>query len=476
MQINKIPKISPDTGRKIYDVEIMSAEHVNSICRNAKLAFESWKKTSVKERQSYLKKLINIIINNKDNIIQTIIQDVGKPFCEAETEVIESCDILEYYCQEDLEGIDSPLEIEINKDVWPYKKVYGLYQPCGVYAVIKPWNYPFELNIWAIAPLLLAGNTIVYKPSELSTATGILLAELIHQAGFPKNVFNIIQGNGHTGKSLVENKDICGISFTGSSQVGKEIFENCKKLGVKLSLEMGGSDFALVLNDSIDEITLPGLLWGSFSNAGQVCVAIEKILISDEIYDSFIEKVVSETKKLKLKTEIPPIISKKQYLYAQSVIDEAIKHGGRLLCGGIPTDNKSLKSGNYMLPTIIECNDYDYLSSVNEIFAPIILVAPFNKEIEAAKIINASQYGLGCSIWTGDYKKHIALYQELDVGMLWINEVNLPMPQVPWIGKKESGVGFNLSKKAIYDAMNFKVIHIDCDTNKRPWWYPYIQE
>lgn len=475
MKNNKIAKFSPHTNIKLYDVDLMSIEEVNGICSKAKIAFENWKKTSLEDRKSYIESFINVIHNNRDRIIQTIIMDVEKPFCEAETEVIEGCDILEYYCSESFDGIDSPIEILINKDIWPHKKAYGLYQPNGVYAVIKPWNYPFELSLWAIVPLLLAGNTVVYKPSELSTATGLLLGELINMSGFPKGVFNIVQGDGFVGKALVENKDISGISFTGSSRVGMEIFENNKNLA-KLSLEMGGSDYAIVLADEIDDITLPGVLWGSFSNAGQVCVSIEKVLISHEIYDDFIKKLVSETKKLVLQREISPIVSKEQYLHAKNIVDCAIKHGGKVLCGGEQPEELQLKGGNYMLPTIIEFNDYNFISSVEEIFAPIILVAPFNAESDAIEIINSSKYGLGCSVWTGNPEKYSLLYKELDVGMIWINEVNLPMPQVPWIGKKDSGVGFNLSKNAVYDSMNLKVIHVDEDTNKRSWWYPYFQE
>lgn len=337
MEKNKIEKLSPHTNTKLYDVDIMSPDEVSSICSNAKIAFESWKKTSLEDRKKYLNRFISVIRNNKNRIIQTIIMDVEKPFCEAETEVIEGCDILEYYCTESFDGIDNPIEIAINKEIWPNKKAYGLYQPSGVYAVIKPWNYPFELNLWAIAPLLLAGNTIVYKPSELSTATGILLGELVNMAGFPNGVFNVVYGDASVGKTLVENKDISGISFTGSCRVGKEILENNKKI-VKLSLEMGGIDYAIVLDDAADDITLPGILWGSFSNAGQVCVAIEKVLISQKIYDDFVKKLVIETQKLVLQKEISPIVSRQQFLHAQKIVDSAVKQGGKVLCGGGPAE------------------------------------------------------------------------------------------------------------------------------------------
>lgn len=474
MQVNKYTKFSPSTNTKLYDVDIMSREQVNVVCEKAKCAFESWKKTHITERKKYLNNLLNLIRKNSDRIIHTIMRDISKPFCEAETEVIEGCDILEYFISENYDGIESPVEIQLNEVTWPNKKAYGLYQPSGVYAVIKPWNYPFELALWAVTPLLLAGNTLVYKPSELSSATGILLGELIYEAGFPDGVFNVIQGDGSTGLYLIKNPNIAGISFTGSTKAGSEIFNANKNIGVHLSMELGGSDFALVLDDAMEEITIPGIIWGSFSNAGQVCVAIEKVLIAESIYESFVQKVINETKKLELGKEISPIISQKHFLKAKNLIEDAINHGGRVLCGGIPSYDSNWSKGNYMLPTIIECKNVEYLSNLEEIFAPIVFVTPFSNEVEAINIVNASQYGLGCSIWTSDTKKHSTLYRDLDVGMVWVNEVNLPMPQVPWIGRKKSGVGYNLSKNAVYDSMNLKTLHIDGNNEKRVWWYPYI--
>lgn len=467
-KMTSVVKYSPGTNAKLYEVEVMTAEQVNSACEKANVAFDTWKKTSLLERKQLLDNLIEVIQQNKEHIIDTIIRDVDKPFCEAETEIIEGCDIISYYCQEFFEGIDDLKEIELDKQMWPQKKAYILYQPIGVYAVIKPWNYPFELNLWAIVPILLAGNTIVFKPSELSTATGILLSKLINEAGFPDGVFNIITGDGSTGKSLVNNSLVKGISFTGSSKVGKEISQNRKDIEKKLSLEMGGSDFAIVLEDENDDVTIPGILWGCFTNAGQVCVSTEKILIASEVYSLFVEKLLCEAKKLKMRSEIPPIISKKQFLHAKSILEDAVLHGCTVLCGGICDELT-----NEISPTIIECPDYDYLVNIGELFAPIVFIAPYFNEKRMIDVINRSNYGLGCSIWTGDYKAHSYLFKELDVGMIWVNEVNLPMPQVPWIGKKDSGIGFNLSKRAVYDSMEEKVIHIDFDNEKRFWWFPY---
>lgn len=471
MDMRRIEKLSPSTNSILYKVESMEEEQVKHACRKASMAFTMWKDTSLSERKRYLQKLINTIQENKERIIETIIHDTEKPYCEAETEIIEGCDIVSYYCNEQYDGIDELKEVELDKQLWPHKRAYILYQAVGVYAVIKPWNYPFELNLWAITPLLLAGNTIVFKPSELSTATGMLLGALINQAGLPEGVFNIITGDGETGKLLVNNPIIKGISFTGSSKVGKEIQESRKDICTKLSLEMGGSDYAVVLSDYNSDITIPGILWGSFTNAGQVCVSIERILIASDIYSSFIETLIHETMKLRMKVDVPPVISQKQFVHARDAIEDAVQHGCNILCGGV-----SNGVSNVFLPTIIECTNFDYLNSLNELFAPIVFVTPFANEQTAINTINKSKFGLGCSIWTGDYQAHSHLLKQLDVGMIWINEVNLPMPQVPWIGRRDSGIGFNLSKKAVYDSMELKAIHIDLDSEKRAWWFPYYVE
>ena len=469
----KIQKYSPRSNEMLYEVTVASEEEIESICVKAEDAFLHWRETSISQRKRILTQFMNAIKENQNVIVDSIIKDTAKAKCEAETEVIESCDIIEYYIKEEFEGIDSPVDIGIDEEIWTYKKVKKIYQPCGVYAVIKPWNYPFELPIWAIAPLLLTGNSIVFKPSEMSSATGILLAELINKTDIPDGVFNVILGDAQTGENLIKNSNISGISFTGSTSTGQKIYQSGYNDFPKLSLEMGGSDYAIICNDANIDITCKGILWGAFSNAGQVCVSTEKMLINEKIYFEFIKKMVEETKKLKIGSDVSPMISKEQLSNAMNIIDFAIQNGCKILCGGSKVNEQEYENGNYLYPTIIECNNKDLLLQLPEIFAPIVFVTPYRKDTDAIRHINESTFNLGCSIWTEIPKKHNELIQNLDVGMIWINEVNLPMPQAPWVGRKKSCVGLNLSKEAVYEAMNMKVIHIDEDVKEREWWYPY---
>lgn len=468
-----IQKFSPMTNEIIYEIPVASQNEVEKACIKAADAFLHWKETSLAQRKEILRQIIEIIKKNQDEIVDTIIRDTAKAQCEAVTEVIESCDIIEYYCNEEFAGIENEIDCQINEEVWQCKTTKVIYQPSGVYAVIKPWNYPFELTIWAVAPLLMAGNSIVYKPSELTSATGKLLSELINKTDIPEGVFNLILGDSETGEYLIKNSHISGISFTGSTLTGQKIYENGKGNFPKLSLEMGGSDYAIVFDDADLNIACSGILWGAFSNAGQVCVATEKVLIDEEIYSVFLEKLIEEVKILEVGKDISPLISKKQLFHALNIIDTALCNGCKILFGGGRYSKPGFEKGNYMLPTIIECKNKDFLLQLPEIFAPIIFVSPYKKDEDILNHINKSSYSLGCSLWTKRYERHREFVQNLNVGMVWINEVNLPMPQAPWIGRGKSCIGINLSKGAVYESMNMKVIHIDENIGKREWWYPY---
>ncbi len=469
----KFPKISPMNNTIMYYVDINQDEDVNIACSRAKSAFEQWRKKSVRERIKILKTFCNLIEKNKDLIINTICEDISKPQCEAETEVIESQDIINYYTSLDYSEIEEYSEIQLNQELWKNKKSYYKYEPIGVYAVMKPWNYPFEMAIWSLIPILIAGNTVVFKPSEYSTKTGLLLNELLNNSGMPEGVFNLVQGDSSTGELLINNKNIDAISFTGSTKVGKLISETNKKSIKKLNLELGGSDYALVLEDCDIELAISGLLWGAFSNAGQVCVATEKILVHEKIYNKFKNRFIEEANKLEIGKDISPLITKGKLEDTIALINEALGRNCNILTGGHKYDELPYDKGNYLQPTIIECHDKEYMNSLLELFAPLVYISSFKDIDEAIKLINNSKFGLGCSIWTSNIEMYSNILNDLQVGMLWINEVNLPFPQVPWLGRKESSFGFNLSKNAVYDAMNLKVINNDFSNTKREWWYPY---
>lgn len=466
-------KLSPHDNKKLYDVEIFDDFKINKACSSAKKAFIKWSTKTIKERKNILEKFLHLIEENQEKIVETICYDTCKPKCEAITEVLESCDIIRYYLEENYDELFKMQKIEIDNNIWPSKSSFIKYEPMGVYAVLKPWNYPFELTIWSIIPILLAGNTVVYKPSEYSTKTGLLLYQLLELSKIPKGVVNIVTGNHKTGAILVRNNLIDAISFTGSTMVGKDICTTNKNKIKNLNLELGGSDYAIVFSDANIELAVKGIAWGAFSNAGQVCVATEKILVENTIYEKFIKAFQEEIKNLQLGIEISPLISKEKFEQVNELVEKYKRQQGcKVFCPDFPSSNEFLK-GNYRLPTLIELTNNSKLANIPELFAPIVFVAPFENTKEITQIINESNFGLGCSLWTNNPIKHEKIIDNLQVGMLWINEVNLPMPQVPWIGTKDSSIGFNLSKNAVKEAMKMKVINYDTSNQNRNWWYPY---
>lgn len=469
-------KLSPHNNKKLYDVEIFDDSKVDKACLDAKRAFTVWSTKTIAERKSILKEFLRLIEEKQEEIVEIICYDTCKPKCEAITEVVESCDIIKYFLDEDYDELFKMKKIEIDNSMWPNKSSFVKYEPVGVYAILKPWNYPFEMTIWAIIPILIAGNTVVYKPSEYSTKTGLLLYKLLQLSKIPDGVVNIVTGNYKTGAILVRNNLVDAISFTGSTIVGKDICTTNKNKIKNLNLELGGSDYAIVLDDANIELAVKGIVWGAFSNAGQVCVATEKILVKSTIYDKFIEKFKKEIKKLRLGIEISPLISKEKFEQVNHLVNEYKKRKEcKVFYSDYPIGDEFSK-GNYVLPTLIELTNNFELVNIPELFAPIVFIASFENSKELAQIINESSYGLGCSLWTNDPIKHEDIINSLQIGMIWINEVNLPMPQVPWVGTKDSSIGFNLSRDAVKEAMKMKIINYDTSNQNRDWWYPYKED
>jgi len=466
-------KVSPVTGETSYEFSDTSPNLVEKAVESAGNAFFDWKKAELTERLRIIKNFRDSVSKKKDLIISTIIEDTGKPFPEAETEVIEILDIIDFYLSCNFEELKK-CEIKINNEIWPHKKVFQYRESKGVYAVIKPWNYPFELPLWSIIPILIPGNTIVFKPSELSTKTGVLIGSIFLESGLPNGVLNIVTGGQESGKNLVSNPKVNAISFTGSISTGKKITRRLNESLAHLSLELGGNDVAIVLDDTDINKACTGIVWGAFTNAGQVCVSIERLLISREIYDEVKDRLIILTKNLKFNRDIGPLISQNALEKVVLHVKNAVEKGGTVLVGGkVPSQSGFNQGGFYFEPTIIESCSNDILAWNEETFGPLIIIRPFDTIDELTSLANNSNYALGASIWTKDTKIGNVLASKLNCGMVWINDVNLPLPEAPWLGIKDSGIGLNLSKEAVYDATNKKILHIDYDEQGRIWWFPY---
>ncbi len=439
-------------------------------------ALPLWSSWTVSRRAEIVRNAANILIDlygeegEETPLKRLISHEVGKRLPEADIEVIESSDIMGYY-SENAVRLLAPKEPALNQKLWASKRSMIEYEPVGVVGIIKAWNYPLETPIWSLAPSLIAGNTVVFKPSEHSSFVGIEIGKIFEKAGIPKGVLNIVTGKKETGKHLARHGKVNLIDFTGSVETGRKIAISCSASLKKYRLELGGNDAAIVCRDADLELTSNGLVWGAFCNSGQVCVGIKRAFVDKTIFDTIVELIVNKTKSLVPTKDYGPLISEEQLVAVEGFVADALDKGAKILTGGKRLESQS---GYYYPPTVLTGITADMRLMNEECFGPLLPIISVNNTEEAIILTNKSTYGLGASIWTSNKKNGVEVARRIQSGMVWINDVNVAFPETPWGGVKNSGVGFALSDQAIYGYIEYKHISIEeSRENKRTWWFPY---
>lgn len=442
----------------------------------AKRALPIWAALSPQQRASYLLKCAVWMKEQygsegeMTSLKRQIVEEMGKPLPEADIEVIETASFIEYFCSIS-HSVLSPKEIPLNKDLWPTKRSTVLMEPVGVVGIIKPWNYPLELPMWSLVPALLAGNTVIFKPSEKAPGIGLVIGNMVDAVGMPPGVVNIVTGDKDTGRALVLHPGVNMVSFTGSVDAGREVAETCGRLLKRVTLELGGNDAAIVLPDVDLDLAANGLVWGAFCNAGQVCVGIKRVFVIDTIADRLISKLVERTKALRLGVDVGPLIDESQLISVGDMVDSAIADGATVLIGGARANERR---GYFYCPTILSRVTNAMRIMRDECFGPVLPVTVCKTVDEAVFAANESSYGLGASIWTGDIEKGAQLARSLKVGMVWVNDVNVAFAETPWGGVKNSGIGYELSADSLLEYVTRKHVSIETSSeNSRFWWYPY---
>jgi len=464
-------KISPFDSRIIYEFVETDTDLVNNAVLSARAAFQRWKFVDIENRKLLFRKFIEVLNANKETIVENIHLDMGKPKVEADIEVVETIDIINFYINSEYPELKKQ-KVEINTEIWTHKEAFQYRVPIGVFALVKPWNYPFEIALWGIIPILLAGNTIVFKPSENTPKTGLFIGKLLMEAGFPNGVFNVITGGAKTGEILVNHRFVDAISFTGSIKTGMNIFKSLSKIK-KLNLELGGNDVAIVTENADIDKAVSGVLWGAFSNNGQVCTATERILIHKNIYEIFKDKLLLKVQSLRPNIDFGPVVNETIMNKVLGQINDSVSNGDKLLIGGKRIEGENFLNGFYLEPCVVETSSFKSLLWREETFGPVVIITCYETIEEAVDLSNSLDYGLGASVWTENRKEAFEITDNLDCGMVWINEVNLPLPELAWCGMKQSAIGINLSRNAVIEATNLKVIQYDNDKENRVWWFPY---
>jgi acyl-CoA reductase-like NAD-dependent aldehyde dehydrogenase len=463
------PTRSPIDGSPLDDVEATPPEEVARIVARARQAQAAWAETKVGDRAAKLAKVKKRILSRAEEIAALARKECGKPIEEAVlAEVLPNADLIDYWTISIEELLDEP-PIELDALAFPGKSGRVHRDPRGVVALITPWNYPVAIPLRTLVPALLAGNAVVFKPSEITPRCGALVASLF-EGLLPDGVLGVVQGGGDIGAALVQ-AGVDLVVFTGSVATGRKIAVACAEQLIPASLELGGKDAAIVLADCNLERAARGVVWGAFTNAGQNCASVERVYVEKAIADRFIERAVALTRELRPGIDTAVLTTERQCATVRRHLDEAVAAGAEILAGGAPEEG-SLE----FAPTVVKLTSEDTPLLVEETFGPILPVVVVESAEQAVERANASRFGLTTSIWTRRYGHAHALAQRLRSGVVTINNhgFTAALPAAPWSGAGESGYGVTNSPHALAELTRPRFILEDRSGAKRElWWYPY---
>ncbi|HEY6893502.1 MAG TPA: aldehyde dehydrogenase [Rhodanobacteraceae bacterium] len=435
----------PATGRVLAECPDSDANDVDAAVEAARRAAPAWAATPAEERARLLNRLADLVERDLDALAALESRDAGKTVKLARSlDIPRAVSNLRFFAAAITQW---PSEAHPMED---RALNYTLRQPLGVVACISPWNLPLYLFTWKIAPALAAGNAVVAKPSEITPCTAAKLGELSIEAGFPRGVFNIVQGTGPgVGQALVEHRDVKAISFTGSTRTGATIAAAAAPKFKKLSLELGGKNPAIVFDDfDFSDANLDTIVRSGFANQGEICLCGSRLLVQRTIYERFKERYLDKVRKLRVgdpndaATDVGALVSKAHFDKVVSCIDRAKAEGGRVLLGGnVATVNGRCGNGWFVEPTVIEGLAPESATNQEEIFGPVVTLIPFDDDAEAIAIANGTGYGLAASLWTRDLDRAHRAGAALEFGIVWINCWLLRDLRTPFGGVKSSGVG-----------------------------------
>jgi len=461
---------SPFDGAKLDPIDATPVAQISEIVSAAREAQSTWSALDVAARARAIAPVKDRILDRAEVVAKLLRDELGKP--EAESllaEVLPSGDVVDFWCKS-IEELLTPTEVEIDALAYPGKTGTITREPLGVIAVIMPWNFPVALPLRTIIPALLAGNAVVFKPSEVSPRAGKLVVELF-EGLLPKGVLGLVQGGGEAGAVLCEaNVDL--VVFTGSVSAGRRVAHACAEKLIPCSLELGGKDAAIVLADANLERAARGVVWGAMSNAGQNCAAIERVYVEKAIAEKFSAKVAELTKALRFGEDVGPLATEAQRTIVATQVDTAKKsEGAKVLAGG-----DKLEKGYGFAPTVMSIESDDTPLMRDETFGPVLPIRIVASVDEAVERANDSKYGLTASVWTKNIERGRAVAARLRAGVVTINNHAFTgaLPQAPWSGYGETGYGITNSPLALDALTRPRFLLVDTSRGARElWWYPY---
>ncbi len=474
----KISSVNPATGEVLRQMECVGESEVQAAVARARADQAAWAKTGVRRRVAVLREFQRRLLERKSEIAEAITREAGKPVAEAlTTEVLVVLDAARFLIENAYRLLrDEPLPH--GSLATKLKSGRLVREPYGVVAIISPWNYPFSIPATETLAALVAGNAVVLKPSEFTSLVALELASLLHAAGVPRDVFQVVVGDGATGAALIHSP-IDKLVFTGSAVTGKRIACIAAERPLPVVLELGGKDPMLVLDDVDLDVASSAAVWGAFVNAGQTCLSVERCYVHRSLYEKFLRACAEKTDKLRVghgldrDTDVGPMIHGRQLQIVEAHVEDAVARGARVLAGGVRLPELGK---NFYKPTVLADVTHEMRIMREETFGPVLPIAAFDSDDEAVRLANDSDFGLAASVWTRSWERGERLARRIRAGTVMVNDVvsGFAISEAPHGGLKSSGVGRTHGRFGLEEMVWLK--HLDMDLvprMKKVWWYGY---
>lgn len=441
------------------------ANDVISAVESAKKGYEIWEKIPPPKRGLIIQKAGEILFARKEEIAKLMTREMGKILDETRGDVQEAIDTALYMAGEGrrLFGVTTTSEL-------PNKTCMAIRVPIGIVGIISPWNFPIAIPAWKIFPALICGNAVVFKPASDAPAVAAKFVEILLEAGVPENVINLVYGSGsEVGMAIAKHPNVSVVSFTGSSETGRQLAEICGKTLKRLSLEMGGKNAQIVMNDADIELAVDGALWGAFGTTGQRCTATSRLILHKKIHDEFLARLVERAKKIRIgnglkpDTQMGPLINEAQLKKVEKYVKIGLEEGAKILCGGKRYAKSECAKGFFFEPTIFVDVKPAHRIATEEIFGPVVSAIKISDLDEAIAVINGTQYGLSSSIYTKDVGKAFYAIKEINAGITYVNAPTIGAEtHLPFGGTKNTGNGHRESGFWVLETYSeWKAVYID---------------
>jgi acyl-CoA reductase-like NAD-dependent aldehyde dehydrogenase len=451
--------INPATEELLAELEEDDGHTLARKTAAARAAQRSWARTPLTKRLTAIRRFGELLQSRSDALARTLTAEVGKPIRQSRNELTAMQGRIDFFLENTAAAMEEEVVLRSSGPPPIEERIH--YEPLGIVANISAWNYPYFVGSNVYLPALLTGNAVLYKPSEHATLSGLAVAELLHEAGIPQEIFQPIVGAGETGRTLL-GQDVDAVCFTGSYATGKRIAEAVAPRLLRVQLELGGKDPAYVCDDVDLAAAAAALVEGAFYNAGQSCCAVERIYVHQGVAGSFVEAFVDAARALVVgdpldeRTDVGPLARRAQLDVLEAQVADAVAHGARLELGG----RRCAGRGYYFEPTVLTRADPRMTLMREESFGPIIGIQTVGDDAEAVTLMNDTEYGLTAAVYTRDRARAECILAEVNAGSAYWNCCDRVSPRLPWSGRKHSGLGTTLSVAGIRTFVQPKAWHL----------------